>query len=48
MKFKFWGTRGSIPIPGEKTIKYGGNTTCMLVTGDCLVHKSNCGQDNHL
>lgn len=32
MKFKFWGTRGSIPIPGEKTLKYGGNTTCIEVT----------------
>jgi phosphoribosyl 1,2-cyclic phosphodiesterase len=34
MKFKFWGTRGSIPIPGDKTIKYGGNTTCVAVTTD--------------
>lgn len=35
MKFKFWGTRGSIPIPGEKTIKYGGNTTCIeIITND--------------
>lgn len=31
MKFKFWGTRGSIPIPGENTVKYGGNTTCLEI-----------------
>mgnify|MGYP000122276781 CR=1 FL=1 len=27
----FWGTRGSIPTPGPKTAKYGGNTTCLEV-----------------
>jgi phosphoribosyl 1,2-cyclic phosphodiesterase len=32
MKFKFWGVRGSIPTPGPKTVKYGGNTTCIEVT----------------
>jgi len=31
MKFKFWGTRGSIPTPGPNTVKYGGNTTCIEV-----------------
>lgn len=31
MKFKFWGVRGSIPTPGPKTVKYGGNTTCIEV-----------------
>lgn len=31
MKFKFWGVRGSIPMPGENTVKYGGNTTCIEV-----------------
>jgi phosphoribosyl 1,2-cyclic phosphodiesterase len=25
---KFWGTRGSIPAPGPKTARYGGNTPC--------------------
>ncbi|MDA0807082.1 MAG: MBL fold metallo-hydrolase [Planctomycetota bacterium] len=28
---RFWGTRGSIPTPGRKTKKYGGNTTCIEV-----------------
>jgi len=31
MKFKFWGVRGSIPTPGAKTNKYGGNTTCIEI-----------------
>ncbi len=29
MFFKFWGTRGSIPVPGKNTLKYGGNTPCV-------------------
>lgn len=28
---RFWGTRGSIPTPGRRTEKYGGNTTCMEI-----------------
>lgn len=31
MKVKFWGTRGSTPIPGKDTIIYGGNTTCLEI-----------------
>jgi phosphoribosyl 1,2-cyclic phosphodiesterase len=26
MKLKFWGVRGSVPVPGPNTIVYGGNT----------------------
>lgn len=34
---KFWGTRGSIPTPGDRTRKYGGNTSCIEVRmGDTL------------
>ena len=34
---RFWGTRGSIPTPGEKTAKYGGNTSCVeLRFGDAV------------
>jgi len=29
IKIKFWGVRGSIPSPGERTIYYGGNTPCV-------------------
>ena len=32
MKIKFWGTRGSIPVPGKDTTKFGGNTTCVEIT----------------
>jgi len=33
LKVKFWGTRGSIPCPGSERAKYGGNTSCIQVTG---------------
>ena len=26
---EFWGARGSVPSPGPKTTKYGGNTSCV-------------------
>jgi phosphoribosyl 1,2-cyclic phosphodiesterase len=29
MQITFWGTRGSIPVPGVETLKYGGNTCCL-------------------
>jgi phosphoribosyl 1,2-cyclic phosphodiesterase len=31
---RFWGVRGSIATPGESTLKYGGNTTCIEVRAD--------------
>jgi phosphoribosyl 1,2-cyclic phosphodiesterase len=31
MKIKFWGVRGSIPCPGPKTVRYGGNTMCIEI-----------------
>ncbi|MET0267581.1 MAG: MBL fold metallo-hydrolase [Duganella sp.] len=34
MKFTFWGVRGSIPSPGPRTARYGGNTTCIEVRTD--------------
>lgn len=34
MKIQFWGVRGSIPSPGPKTVRYGGNTTCIEVRSD--------------
>jgi len=34
MKIKFWGVRGSVPVPGPKTVKYGGNTTCIEIRTD--------------
>ncbi|HLZ47427.1 MAG TPA: MBL fold metallo-hydrolase [Candidatus Limnocylindria bacterium] len=34
MKIRFWGTRGSIPTPGQRTVRYGGNTACVEVRDD--------------
>jgi phosphoribosyl 1,2-cyclic phosphodiesterase len=34
LKIRFWGVRGSIPAPGPKTMRYGGNTTCIEVETD--------------
>jgi phosphoribosyl 1,2-cyclic phosphodiesterase len=31
---KFWGTRGSIPTPGRRTARYGGNTSCLEVRSE--------------
>lgn len=38
MRVKFWGVRGSIPVPGPNTLRYGGNTPCVEVRcGDTLI-----------
>ena len=31
MRIKYYGVRGSIPVPSRDTVKYGGNTTCVLI-----------------
>ena len=31
MRVKFWGVRGSIPVPGASSLRYGGNTPCVTV-----------------
>src|SRR6266571_8594980 len=33
-RIKFWGTRGSISVPGPRTLRFGGNTTCVEVRAD--------------
>ena len=33
-RLKLWGVRGSIPVPGSATVRYGGNTTCAEVRAD--------------
>ena len=33
-RIRFWGVRGSIPVPGKSTIRYGGNTSCVEVRAD--------------
>ena len=34
MQIKFWGVRGSIASPGPRTVRYGGNTTCIEIRTD--------------
>lgn len=31
MRVRFWGVRGSLPVPGSSTVRYGGNTSCVEV-----------------
>ena len=31
MEVRFFGTRGSLAVPGPRTVKYGGNTTCTRI-----------------
>jgi len=33
-RVKLWGVRGSLPTPGPKTVRYGGNTSCVEVRAD--------------
>ena len=33
-RIKLWGVRGSLPVPGPATIRYGGNTSCVEVRAD--------------
>ncbi len=49
MKIKFWGTRGSIPVPGPNTVKFGGNTPCIQIiseTGTSLIIDAGTGLRN--
>lgn len=42
----FWGTRGTIPVPGQGTVRYGGNTPCVSVRdgdGHCLILDAGTG-----
>ncbi len=34
MQVTFWGTRGTLPVPGPETVRYGGNSTCVSVLTD--------------
>jgi phosphoribosyl 1,2-cyclic phosphodiesterase len=42
MKIKFYGVRGSYPVPGKDTVEYGGNTTCVSFSredSNGLIHR---------
>ncbi len=46
MKVTFWGVRGSYPVPGPSTVKYGGHTSCVEVrteSGACLIIDAGTG-----
>ena len=46
MHVTFWGVRGSFPVPGPATVKYGGHTSCVEVRSDsgaCLVVDAGTG-----
>ncbi len=32
MRVRFWGVRGSVPVPNRRMLRYGGNTSCVEVT----------------
>jgi phosphoribosyl 1,2-cyclic phosphodiesterase len=34
VRVTIWGCRGSVPTPGPKTVRYGGNTSCVEVSLD--------------
>jgi phosphoribosyl 1,2-cyclic phosphodiesterase len=34
MKVRYWGVRGSIPVPGAQTARYGGNSSCIEVRAE--------------
>jgi len=40
---RFWGTRGSIATPGPKTLRYGGNTSCIEVRRGQRIFMLDCG-----
>ena len=42
---ELWGVRGSIPVPGPTTLRYGGNTTCveLRVDGQIVILDSGTG-----
>jgi phosphoribosyl 1,2-cyclic phosphodiesterase len=34
MQVRLWGVRGSVPVPGPATQRFGGNTSCVQVTAE--------------
>lgn len=42
---RFWGTRGSYPVPGKSTLYFGGNTACIevQVKNNLLIFESGTG-----
>src|SRR2546428_6731871 len=48
MRVRFWGTRGSLPKPGQTALRYGGNTSCVEVrAADGTLVVLDCGTGAH-
>jgi phosphoribosyl 1,2-cyclic phosphodiesterase len=46
MQITFWGVRGSYPVPGAATVRYGGQTSCVEVrssSGDIVIVDAGTG-----
>jgi phosphoribosyl 1,2-cyclic phosphodiesterase len=46
MQITFWGVRGSYPVPGAATVRYGGQTSCVearTATGETLIVDAGTG-----
>ena len=46
IELNFWGVRGTLPVPGEETVKYGGNTSCVSLEfpkGDLFIFDAGSG-----
>ncbi len=46
MQITFWGVRGSYPVPGAATVRYGGQTSCVearAAAGDCIIVDAGTG-----
>ncbi|WP_018698962.1 MBL fold metallo-hydrolase [Amorphus coralli] len=43
LRLTFWGVRGSIPTPGEHTLRYGGETTCLEIQAGPHLLIIDCG-----
>ena len=42
----FWGVRGTLPVPGQKSLRYGGNTNCVSLEfprGDLFIFDAGTG-----
>ena len=44
---RFWGARGSFPVPGPDTLRYGGNTSCIEIGADGHTLIIDCGSGAH-
>lgn len=49
MELTFWGVRGTLPVPGEGSLVYGGNTSCVSIEfakGQLLIFDAGSGIKN--